>query len=271
MEAASYPSPQWFDTAQTPRAGSCSGADLVVEHRCAGAYGQAHIHQQAFRGDELVGWAAGTPFGEAHIVLHRTIAADAADLFGQADPAAAAATSIEVGGVEAGLFGFEGFARDGLAALTGGAPPVDIAVAAAASPFGDTDIALRLHADGRIETIASDSAEADPDMSISGDWGDFARWSLDGEYLVWLITEKRVRLSGDFHLQAYLEGFVLWPKTESEQQWAHKFHSLTSQYRRCRQHPQYQQNLDRIAPRNTQESPPHSHVGSEKTTKEDRR
>ncbi len=236
-----YPSPEWFDLAQSPRAGK--GADLVVEHRCAGSAGETQVHQQAFSGERLVGWAAGSPFGKPHIVLNRTIAADAADLLGKADPAVAAATSIQVGGVTAGLLGLEAFARDGLAALTGGAPPVDIAIEAAQTPFGDAEAALRLHPDGRIETIPA--AEADPDMAISGDWGDLALWSLEGEYLVWLITEERVRLAGDFHLIAYLEGFAVWPKHPAEQQWARQFHRLMSRYRRCRHHPEYGQAAQR--------------------------
>ncbi len=93
MGKAPYPSPEWFNPAQPPRARK--KADLVVEHRCAGPSGEAHIHQQAFRSESLVGWAAGSPFGKPHIVLSRTIASDAADLLGKADPTVAAATSIQ--------------------------------------------------------------------------------------------------------------------------------------------------------------------------------
>lgn len=238
-----YPSPEWFASAPQHHH---AAADLVVEHRCDAGGGETLLHQQAFAGDKLAGWQAGTPFGEAHIVLKRTLADDAGDLLEQRTPSQVAAnTSVEVAGTTAGLFGFEGLARNGIAEATGEIPPVDVDVSSAAAPFGDIDIALRLHSDGRMETVERGDAEAE--LSLEGDWAEFLQWSLGDDHLIWLITEKRISLKGDFWLITYADGFAAWPKSRPETHWADRALQLLAHYRRCRHHPEYKPAVQQLA------------------------
>lgn len=238
-----YPSPEWFGNAPQRHH---AAADLVVEHRCDAGGGETLVHQQAFLADELSGWSAGAPFGEPHIVLKRTLADDAGDLLGQRTPSeVAATTSVKVAGTSAGLFGFEGLARNGIAEATGGIPPVDVDVSAAAAPFGDVDVVLRLHSDGRVVTVERGDAEAE--LSLEGDWAEFLQWSLGGDHLIWLITEKRIGLKGDFWLITYADGFASWPKSRPEGHWADRALSLMTHYRRCRHHPEYKPAVQQLA------------------------
>ncbi|MYJ63650.1 MAG: SCP2 sterol-binding domain-containing protein [Acidimicrobiia bacterium] len=252
MSAVLYPSPEWF--ASPNPLPKDTKADLVVEHQCETAAGQTLTHQQAFRNSRLEAWSAGTPFGEPHITLRRSLTDDAGDLLGLSTASCTAAnTSVEIGGVVSGVFGFEGFERYGILELTGDLLPVDFRITALASPFGDADVGVRLYKTGRMKTLSADDAEAD--LSVRATWEDLVQQSLNEEHLMWLMAEKRVKVRGDSYLLSYLNGFLVWPKPWSEELWGQQFHTLMSRYRDCRQNSQYRQDLERLVRQSIRKPP----------------
>lgn len=265
MAAARYPSPEWF--AATDALPGDTKPDLVVEHQCEAAGGETLTHQQAFCNGRIASWSPGAPFGQPHLTLKRSLTNDAGDLLGLSTAACTAAnTAIEIDGVVSGVFGFEGFDRNGIVEMTGHLLPVDFCVTALDSPFGDAEAALRLYANGRIKTFAAGDAEAD--LTVRGTWEDLVQQSFNEEHLMWLMAEKRLKVTGDFYLLSYLNGFLAWPKTTAERQWAQQFHSLMSEYRQCRKHPQYRQDLERLAQLHSPQSPPSSSSRNSRTSRE---
>ena len=228
-----FATPEWFEQIPVPSPGAIPGQpDFIVEHRATTPDGETVVHQQLFRGSELVAWVPQRARPHPHLTLVRPIDCDAGDLLGRLTATEIINnTTVLIGQHNATCpLGITGASRPGLEKF---APrTLDVGLVVNATPFGDAELAIRLNPDGTQHLV--EPPDADPEISLQLRWPALTEYLHSDTHLGNLLNRRELKVDGPFRMLTYIGGHLSWPRTPQGQLHSQQFKAAMDTYHQLR-------------------------------------